>query len=865
MTAIERAKAGFQPWALLLAVSIHFAILFPGPAHAGKKPEILTFQESESDIDAVFFSPDGRHIMSAGNGRVKVWDVSSGGLLKIFGPERLSVWSTDPKGFFGPFSVGVPLPYETRFRSLFSPDGTQAFLGIFPLFDRATGTLVGKGGADARDAEQYPVWHRKYISVKSRVFDGFESRRRGYEDTVSRYRIEEKRMPAFCSPDGKYALMGGDLLYNASDGGFVYEHKDGYPGAAAFSPDGKRVLFSNQYRPGTKTYVPYVFDMKSRKKRALEGDGHGAPIEAVAFSPDGRHVVSGSRDYTLKLWNVETAAEIRTYEGHAGPVRVVAFSPDGRHFISGADDNTLRVWDVDSGQEDSIFKPAGAYDGSFVTAVFSPGGRHVITANRRGNITLWNVADAVETVSVESGGRISSAAFSPDGRLLITGHEKGHTKLWATGSLNLIATLSSFDDGEWAVVTPEGYFNASSGGGKHLKVKAGRSVYSIDRFYDRFYNPALVAKKLSGRTTVAGHDIREGVAAPPKVRIVRPRNGETFLQSDMRVVVKAVDNGGGIDEVRLFHNDCAVGGGKRGLKTVTENDVWETAYQVSLVPGENRFKALGFSSDRTESGSHEITLHFSSGEEKIDLYLVTVGINEYANPGMNLNFAVADSEGLKNFFTEKWRHLFHDFHVAAIHNQDATKSNITRVLSGLDAGAQDVVIIFLAGHGLNIGDEWYFLSHDVKYPEKEDDVRQRGISSTEMAAMLTGIPALKKALIIDACKSGGVLSALSRGVEDRRAIARLARSTGTHVIAASTDKQVAAEIPKLGHGLFTYALLRGLNGEAGNRDDTVTVRELISYIEQYLPEMSEKYGQMPQYPVADSRGQDFPLVVLKEK
>ncbi|MBW1788956.1 MAG: CHASE2 domain-containing protein, partial [Deltaproteobacteria bacterium] len=233
VTAIERAKAGFQPWALLLAVSIHFAILFPGPAHAGKKPEILTFQESESDIDAVFFSPDGRHIMSAGNGRVKVWDVSSGGLLKIFGPERLSVWSTDPKGFFGPFSVGVPLPYETRFRSLFSPDGTQAFLGIFPLFDRATGTLVGKGGADARDAEQYPVWHRKYISVKSRVFDGFESRRRGYEDTVSRYRIEEKRMPAFCSPDGKYALMGGDLLYNASDGGFVYEHKDGYPGAAA--------------------------------------------------------------------------------------------------------------------------------------------------------------------------------------------------------------------------------------------------------------------------------------------------------------------------------------------------------------------------------------------------------------------------------------------------------------------------------------------------------------------------------------------------------------------------------------------------------------------------------------------------------
>lgn len=862
MTPIVRAKPGFRVWALLLAVSIHFGALSPAPAHAEKRPEILTFQESGSDIDAVFFSPDGRHIICGGDGRVKVWDVSSGGLVRTFGPKKLRVFTTDSMGSLNWFSNEVPLKYQTRVKSLFSPDGTQAFLGIFTLYDRSTGRPIEKGSPDASEAGHYPVWHQRNIEFKNRVFDGFESRRRRFEDTVPVYEIKIETMPAFSSPDGKYALIGNHYLFNASDGGFVYQQTSGYPGAAAFSPDGKRVLFSNWYRPGTKTYFPYVFDMKSRKERVLEGAGHGAPIEAVAFSPDGRHAVSGSRDFTLKLWDVETAAEVRSYEGHAGSVRAVSFSPDGRHFISGADDNTLRLWDVGSGREEAVFKPARTYEGSFVAAVFSPGGRRVLTANRRGEITLWNVADGVEALSVDAGNGITSVAVSPDGRHVITGHENGHTKLWGAESLDLIATMSSYDDGEWTVVTPDGYFNASSGGGRHLKVKAGRNVYSIDRFYDRFYNPALVAKKLSGRTTVARHDIREGVAVPPKVRIVSPTNEETFLQANMHVVVEAVDNGGGIDEIRLFHNDCAVGGGKRGLKTVTDDNVWKTAYQVSLVPGENRFRALGFSRDRTESGSHEIAIHFSRGEEKIDLYLVTVGINEYANPAMNLNFAVADSEGLMNFFVDRWRNLFHNFHPLTIHNQEATKRNIKKVLSGLNAGPQDVVVVFLAGHGLNIEDEWYFLSHDVKYPEKEHDVRQRGISSTEIKAMLTDIKA-KKAIIIDACKSGGVLSTLARGVEDRRAVAQLARSTGTHVIAASTDKQVAAEIPKLGHGLLTYALLRGLNGEACNGDNTVTVRELVSYIEQSLPGIGEKYGQMPQYPVADSRGQDFPLVVLK--
>jgi WD40 repeat protein len=66
----------------------------------------------------------------------------------------------------------------------------------------------------------------------------------------------------------------------------------------------------------------------------------------VSFSPDGRRIVSGSDDDTLKVWDAETGQEMLTLEGHSDWVRSVSFSPDGRRIVSGSDDNTLKVWDA---------------------------------------------------------------------------------------------------------------------------------------------------------------------------------------------------------------------------------------------------------------------------------------------------------------------------------------------------------------------------------------------------------------------------------------------------------------------------------------------------------------------------------------
>lgn len=422
------------------------------------------------------------------------------------------------------------------------------------------------------------------------------------------------------------------------------------------------------------------------------------------------------------------------------------------------------------------------------------------------------------------------------------------------------ARLYAFSDGEWIIITPEGSFNASPNGARNLNVRVGGRVYSIDNFYEKYYNPGLVAAVLQGGTVAASADMRKGVLPPPEVRIVAPADGKRCPADTVTVTVSARDMGGGIDEIRLYHNGKAVGEDARGIQLVPKGTAASKRFAVTLVDGQNTFRATGFSRDRTESNPSEVTVFLAAPQKDISLYLFAVGINAYQNPALNLNYAEPDARALVGFFRGRQPALFKHVYIMEYYNDQATKAGITGKLVQLqNTNPQDVVLIYLAGHGENAGDSWYFIPHELTYPEREADVVAGALSSDELAGLIKRIRAQKVLVLIDACKAGAALVAF-RGFEDRKALSQLSRSTGVHVVAASTNSQFAAEVKELGHGVFTYTLLQGLGGKAAARGEAVTVRKLMGYVEEHLPEITKKYQQGAQYPVVNSQGMDFPLI-----
>jgi len=119
-------------------------------------------------------------------------------------------------------------------------------------------------------------------------------------------------------------------------------------------------------------------------------EGHTGGVTSVAFSPDGKQIVSGSHDRTLRLWDVTSDQHTGfSLRGHSNYVNSVAFSPDGKMIISGSFDHTLRLWDAHSGQP--IGSPLEGHTACVSSAVFSPNGKQIISGSWDWTLRLWDV------------------------------------------------------------------------------------------------------------------------------------------------------------------------------------------------------------------------------------------------------------------------------------------------------------------------------------------------------------------------------------------------------------------------------------------------------------------------------------------
>lgn len=368
---------------------------------------VATRRVAGMPVESVQFSPDGRRLLGAGEGGVAIWSASksSGRPLAMF----------DQKG--------------EPATAAFSPDGklvaTGDFDGSVRLWRPDTGALVA------------------------------ELRPRG--------RALPVRTVSFSAGGSRLAAASGSraTVWTLSERGARGAHVFRSPGrevwAVAITPDRMHVATGDT---GGRVQLWNV-----RTGGRVDLNGHSDAIERLAFSSDGRSVVSASDDETAHVWDVATGRPIAELRGHDGIVYSAVFARNGKVVVTGGQDGTIRTW-MTSSDPVPVELPR-PNERRLRDVAFDQSGQRIVTASEDGTARIWALPDA-RVLHVLSHGRqagdwVESARFSREGRLVLTAGADGTAKVWRASSGALLATVGQPEGTAVldAAFSPDGRFVAA--------------------------------------------------------------------------------------------------------------------------------------------------------------------------------------------------------------------------------------------------------------------------------------------------------------------------------------------------------------------------------------------------------------------
>lgn len=173
--------------------------------------------------------------------------------------------------------------------------------------------------------------------------------------------------------------------------------------------------------------------------------GHTSQVDGVAISPNGQLLASGSTDFSVRIWDINTGEQLNLLEGHTGDITSIAFSPNGQLLVSTGRRFQAIVWDVQTGEMLNSLQGHGnavVYD-----AVFSPDGMYLYTSGGDGELVQWDIASGAQ-INRFQGHQVAavlSIDISPDGEQLLSGSRATELILWDTRTAAVLGRLAGHD------------------------------------------------------------------------------------------------------------------------------------------------------------------------------------------------------------------------------------------------------------------------------------------------------------------------------------------------------------------------------------------------------------------------------------